>query len=312
MKKISLYIIMCIVIGLTSSCTKEKLHDSIFNTTPPQRNEFDTWLLDNYVKEYNIDFKYALDDNESDRSYNLIPADYEKSKKLAKIVKYLWLESYDEIFDKTGKNKDFMRKYAPKMIQLIGSSALNKDGTEVLGTAEGGIKVVLYKVNSIDPTNVPMLNEYYFKTMHHEFGHILQQTKVPPMEFNTITPTGYSSTGWFNRTNEQAWAMGFVSPYASFEPDEDFVEVIANYLTKSDADWQKMLNNNSVATDISGNKILDGAGKPTYYVTDKVKINQKLQLVKSWLANSWDINIDDLRAIIARRSANINTILNQQ
>lgn len=298
MKKISLYIILSIFIGLATSCSEEKLDKSIFDTTEEPRNEFDTWLFENYVKGYNIDFKYALDDNESDRKYNLIPADYEKAKKLAKIVKYLWLESYDEVFDKTGKNKDFMRKYAPKMIQLIGSSALNTDGTEVLGTAEGGIKVVLYKVNSIDPTNVGMLNEYYFGTMHHEFAHILQQTKVPPMEFNTITPSAYSSTGWFNRTEEQAWSMGFVSSYASSDPDEDFVEVIAKYLTKTDAEWLKMLNNKSIATDKNGNKITDGAGNPIYYVTDKEKINLKLQMVKAWLANSWDINIDDLKQLL--------------
>ena len=101
---------------------------------------------------------------------------YLKSKKLAKIIKYLWLESYDEIFDKTGKNKDFMRTYAPKVILLVGSSAINaSSSTEVLGSAEAGIKVILYKVNAIDPTDVEMLNEYYFETMHHEFAPYLHK-----------------------------------------------------------------------------------------------------------------------------------------
>ena len=68
-------------------------------------------------------------------SYNHIPAEVEKSKKLAKIIKYLWLESYDEMFDKTGVNKDFMRTYAPKVILLIGSSAINpSSSTEILGS----------------------------------------------------------------------------------------------------------------------------------------------------------------------------------
>ena len=101
------------------------------------------------------------------------------------------------MFDKTGVNKDFMRTYAPKVILLIGSSAINpSSSTEILGSAEEGIKVVLYKVNSIDPTDVEMLNEYYFETMHHEFAHILHQKKSYPTELTkypqptTLLPAG--------------------------------------------------------------------------------------------------------------------------
>ena len=121
--------------------------------------------MENYVKEYNIDFKYRFEDSEGDFTYNLIPADIEKSKQIALIVKKLWLESYDELFDSTRVNKDFMRTHAPKVIQLIGSSAINpSSSTEVLGTAEGGIKVLLYKVNSVDVNDVELLNNYYFGT----------------------------------------------------------------------------------------------------------------------------------------------------
>ena len=239
MKKILLYTLVIFLTGvMISSCSDDKFGESIFDTTPRERTEFDNWLLQNYVKEYNIDFKYRMEDIEADMSYNLIPAEVEKSKKLAKIIKYLWLESYDEIFDKTGKNKDFMRTYAPKVILLVGSSAINaSSSTEVLGSAEAGIKVILYKVNAIDPTDVEMLNEYYFETMHHEFAHILHQKKNYPTEYNQISAADYSSTGWQNRTEQQAWKLGFVTPYAGMEPQEDFVEVIANYLVKPDGFW---------------------------------------------------------------------------
>jgi len=96
MKKILLYALAIFLTGgMISSCSEEKLGDSIFDTNPPARTEFDNWLLRNYVKEYNIDFKYRLEDIEANMSYNHIPAEVEKSKKLAKIIKYLWLESYD-------------------------------------------------------------------------------------------------------------------------------------------------------------------------------------------------------------------------
>lgn len=293
MKMKYIYIIMMtfLLTGMFTSCSKEELGNSIFVVTPPERSEFDKWLLDNYIKGYNIDFRYYLDDIESDMSYNLVPADFDKSVKLAKIVKYLWIEAYDEVFDATGVNKDFMRKYAPKMIQLVGSPAVNPtNGTIVLGTAEGGIKVVLYNVNAIDPTNVAMLNQYYFHTMHHEFAHILHQTKTIPVEFKTITPSDYSPTGWHNRSDAEAWKLGFVTPYASNEPQEDFVETISTYLVKSDAEWNAMLTQAGSA----------GAAK----------INRKFDLAKTWLRTSWNIEIDQLRAIIAKRSANINNILN--
>lgn len=291
MKKILLYAMIVILTGSVASCYGDDLEKSIFDTTPLQRTEFDRWLLQNYVMEYNIDFKYHMEDIEADMSYNLIPAEVEKSEKLAKIVKYLWLESYDEIFDKTGRNKDFMRTHAPKVIQLIGSSAMKpSSGTEVLGTAEGGIKVVLYKVNAIDPADVGMLNEYYFQTMHHEFAHILHQKKNYPTEFNEISAADYSSTGWQNRTEMQAWKLGFVTPYAGMQPQEDFVEVIANYLVKPDGFWENMLTQ---------------AGEE-----GAAKIHTKFDMVKEWLMTAWNIDVDELRMVIIRRSANIDSILN--
>jgi hypothetical protein len=40
-----------------------------------------------------------------------------------------------------------------------------------------------------------MMNEYYFKTMHHEFVHILHQTKNYPKDFEQISAGNYSPHG---------------------------------------------------------------------------------------------------------------------
>ena len=294
MKNIFIVIFSFLLIVMSSSCSEENIGTSVIDTSSPHRTEFDTWILENYVKEYNIDFRYYLDDIESDMMYNLIPADLDKSKKLAKIIKYLWLESYDEVFDPTGNNKDFMRKYSPKMIQLVGCRAVNPNsGTSVLGTAEGGIKVVLYDLNSMDPTNIGALNKSYFHTMHHEFVHILHQIKPIPVEYKTITPSDYSPTGWQNRGTTQAQKLRFITPYASSEPQEDFAEMISSFLTMSDISWQKALED--AASDGS-----DGA----------IKINKKFEIAKNWLKTSWNIDIDLLKSIISRRSENISNILN--
>ena len=243
-----------------TSCNEDALSDnSIFDTETPERNEFDNWLLTEYVDPYNINFKYRFEDKESDQQYNLVPAEYGKSVALAKLVKFLWLQSYEELMDDNG---EFIKTYCPKIITLIGSKAYNPDShSVVLGTAEGGLKVVLYNVNELDTENpdVEILNEWYFKTKHHEFAHILHQTKDYPIEYNEITVGKYTGPSWTNLTEEEAFELGFISTYASTEPQEDFVEMIANYVTHNALWWRERM-------DMAG----DG----------KEALQQKLELVK--------------------------------
>ena len=267
------------------SCSEEDLDpNSIFGGTETGKvpNEFDTWLLENYTTPYNIEFKYRFEDMETDDTYNLVAADYDRSIALAKFTKYLWLESYEELL-----GPDFIRTYCPRLLFLVGSPAYNSDGSVVLGTAEGGLKITLYNVNSISLTsiNVQNLNEWYFKTMHHEFAHILHQTKNYPTEFNEITPSGYQPTGWVNVKEQQALDMGFVSPYASSETQEDFVEIIAIYVTNTPEYWDNMLSRASE----------EGRGY----------INQKLEIVKNYMTTTWGIDLDALRDIVQRRSQEV-------
>ena len=80
---------MCL--GMTS-CSEDELNpESIFesNETMPE-NDFDRWLKTNYVDEYNIQVKYRFEFNESDKGYNLVPAEYDKAVAIAKLTKYLW------------------------------------------------------------------------------------------------------------------------------------------------------------------------------------------------------------------------------
>lgn len=285
MKTLLSYSLILFFLGfLSGSCSEDKPEGTIFDPSEIKRNEFDLWLLDNYVNAYNIELKYRIDDMEIDQTYNLIPATLENSIKLAKLIKHLWLESYDEV-----AGIDFMRTYVPKVIHLIGSPAINAEQqTEVLGTAEGGIMVTLYKVNELDLDSIQNLNYYYFKTMHHEFAHILHQTKNYPKDFDKISTSDYSPTGWQNREEKEALQMGFVSPYASSEPQEDFVEIIAIYLTHSNKYWEELL---------------EKAG-PEGAAT----IQKKFTIVRNWLRTSWNIDINKLRNVVERRSSEIKNL----
>lgn len=231
---------MAAILSFTACSEDDLSSESIFSTTSqtPQ-TEFDAWLQKNYVEPYNIEFKYRFEYNESDTKYNLAPADYNKSIALAKLTKYLWLESYEELM-----GRDFIRTYAPKILNLIGSVAYDSNGGVVLGTAEGGMKIVLYNVNNLNYEKIDMdfLNEWYFVTMHHEFAHILHQTKNYPTAFNEISKSDYQSSSWVNLEDQEALEMGFVNNYASSEAREDFVQTIAFYITYSDEEWEALLN----------------------------------------------------------------------
>jgi substrate import-associated zinc metallohydrolase lipoprotein len=159
--------------------------------------------------------------------------------------------------------------------------------------AEGGMKITLYNVNNIDYENpaIEFLNYWFFKTMPHEFAHILHQTKPYPRDFNEISAADYQSESWVNIDDKDPnnhLKMGFISDYASRETQEDFVELIANYITHDQAWWDAQLKT---------------AGD-----TGKSKITAKFDMVRDWLKSAWEIDIEQLRDIVQRRSANVTRL----
>lgn len=272
-------------IGGFSACSEEDLNpNSIFDDTiANEKNELDIWLDENYLYPYNVDFKYRMDDVESDLNYNLIPIDYEMAKQMARAVKYLWFEAYDEV---GGIN--FTRQYAPKMIHVLGSWQYNSNGTITLGYAEGGLKVTLVGGNWLNPKDVDAMNEDYFKTMRHEFAHILHQTIDYPVEYNTLSEGHYSPSGWANRTDTEVAPFGFVTAYAGSEPGEDIAEVTASYLTFSDEQWATIQRN---------------AGEEGWAI-----IQEKIDIMKTYMQKSFNIDMDHLREIIDRRSEEIQDL----
>lgn len=299
-------IIFTLSLLLLISCSREdEFGPSIFDVEDhlvegSASYEFDSWLRQAYLQPYNLDFRYRMQDVGSDMDYNLVPTSFEKAQQMAKLVKYLWFDVYGTVV-----NPEFLKENGPRIIHLIGSPAYNPiSGTILLGTAEGGLKVTLYRCNEIDPTDVDMLNEYYFKTMHHEFAHILHQKRLYPVEFGMISQGKYNPLGWQYKTDSEAATLGFVSPYAGSQNREDFVEVIANYLVKSDAQWNEILRLASLPG-------VDSEGKelPDDRIKGELVILQKLDMAKKWLKDSWSIDLDSLRAEIIKRQLTINEVL---
>lgn len=272
--------------ALMSCSDDDPSSESIFPTTSPKRDAFDKWLLENYTFPYNVEMKYKMEDIESDMKYHLVPADSAKTAKLSIIMKYLWFDAYNEVV-----GPDFIKENMPRTIHFIGSPAYNSEGTMVLGTAEGGLKITLYMVNSLDDMTLKdydTMNTYYFHTLHHEFTHILNQ-KIPyDQSFKLITESGYVSGDWYTISDKTAHQAGFITPYAMVEPLEDFAEMLSGYVTMSQSEW---------------NAILADAG-----TTGAASISAKLDIVRNYMQESWNVDIDQLRAAVLRRASTLSAV----
>lgn len=280
------FLLITLFVTLFSACSEEPLNSvSVIKESQREENDFDRWILQQYVIPYNIEFKYRMEDIESNLNYNLTPADYNKSIQLAKLVDFLCLQVYDEV---TG-SKAFIRSYFPKMIHLIGSPGYRNNGTIILGTADSGMKITLYNVNAVDVKNVEQLNHYYFKVIHHEFGHILNQTRPYTSEFREISGNSYVMDSWNSiySSEDKSLPKGFITPYSSKDPDEDFVELLSVYVTSTPEAWASKIE-----------KAGDGS----------TIILAKFEIVYNYMLNSWGIDLNQLRDLVLRNQNQIGEL----
>ena len=303
MKKNILYILPLMLMALVlTSCDKDEIKsESVITADSYKMNQFDKWLEVNYVNPYNIDFKYRYEEIESDYNYYTVPAQMENSIVMAHLVKYLCIETYNEV-----AGIEFTRANFPKMFYLIGEWEYRNNGSYILGTAEGGRKILLAGINYLDyvlggqwgekENEADKLNHYYIKTIHHEFTHILNQTRDYPTSFRQVTPSSYVKDSQFEEPYVSAYLKrGFISAYAQTEPREDFAEMVSEYVTHSAEWWQEQLTAANTTWEED----------PDQTETGRALIEQKLDIVRAYMFDTWHIDLDQLRDCILRRQDNI-------
>ena len=242
MKLNKLIIPIALGVMTLASCTADDPDEnkSVIVTPNEEQTEFDKWLETNFAIPYNIDFKYRYKETESDYDYYTVPAKYEDAVKMAHLVKYLCVESYDEV-----AGTDFTRRYFPKMFFLIGEWEYRNNGTYILGTAEGGRKILLAGLNYLSDNikNGPeYMNRYYFKTIHHEFTHIMNQTKVIPPDFQLVTGKDYVGDMWSEEPYDKEFlSRGFITAYSQNSYQEDFAEMLSEYITHDAKTWENTM-----------------------------------------------------------------------
>ncbi len=261
----------------------------------------DKWLYDSLTVPYNIAVKYKWDQFEFDISRTLVPPDEDRVIPLWRVLNDVWIKPYV-----AEAGKVFFNKYSPKNFILAGSNSYNDNGSVILGTAEGGRKIVLYAVNKFrvkgDPgynpnTDSTFVKTFFIQTIHHEFGHILHQNVLYPQGFKKINPELYNGQNWINVSDGDAKKDGFVTSYASSNFDDDFVETIAILLVNGKTGFDYIVNSIPAGTSVNG----------TTRAQAQEYLRQKEAFVVNYFKQSYNI---DFYALQARcRTALSNYIL---
>ena len=215
----------------------------------------------------------------------------------------------------------FTQKYFPKEFFYIGEWEYKNNGTYILGTAEGGKKILLSGLNYLpqvltggyqgynDPASA--LNHFYIKTIHHEFTHILNQTKDFPVEFTQVTPTSYVTESWNTSAYGSFYRQrGFLSTYAQHSDREDFAECLSLYVTNTDETvqgWLEAAGREVTEADVKSDEFK--VSFPNLEVGQHFNGDQlilaKLAQVRKYMADTFNIDIDQLRAAVLRRQADV-------
>lgn len=230
----------------------------------------------------------------SDMAYYDVPADSAQSVELAHIIKYTCVEAYTQA---AGIN--FTRRYFPKLFSFLGEFEYENSGNIKLGTAEGGKKIRLLGVNHLDryKNNRAYLDEYYLKTIHHEFVHIVNQTKDYPREFGKVTPNDYVNDSWSSSKYGTGFEQrGFVTAYSQKEEREDIAEVVSTYIISTPAQWKAILAK-AVIKDDKGNAAKEQPGVTA--------INKKLEICKRYYKESFGIDLDKVRDAVIERENDV-------
>lgn len=223
----SSWLLVLILMVLVASCyPDESLDVPVYDPDINLESDLDIYIDENFTQEYNMAIRYRFEDRFIQPFQRVAPAALEVVRPMLDFIQYFWIEPYFEVEN----GEEFFRSHVPAEIVFLGGLIFNEDGTVTLGTADAGVQITFTNVNAIDPDDALWV-DLQLRTVYHEFAHIVHQEYKLPQAFETISPNGYTSPGsWFNLTEEEALQRGFVSPYATSSPNEDFAETVAFYL----------------------------------------------------------------------------------
>jgi substrate import-associated zinc metallohydrolase lipoprotein len=249
----------------------------------------DKWIYDSLTVPYNITNKYKWDQFELDLGHTVAPPMEQLVVPLLSSIKKIWSAPYVAEAGVT-----FFNKYSPKTLVMLGSYQYLANGSILLGNAEGGAKVRLFGVNYFrlkgmtgytPSTDSNFAKTFFYKTMHHEFAHILHQNILYPQEYKTITTGYYQYGNWINVSDADERRDGFITAYASSGFDDDFAEMVSVMLTEGKSGFDKIV-------------AAIPAGTSTYGTTQaqaQARLRKKETIIVAYYKNAWNIDFYSLQ-----------------
>lgn len=268
---------------LTGCYPDESLHLPVTQHPPLSETDLDQFIESNFREEYGMAIRYRFVDRYVKPTQRVTPPRLEVVKPMLDFIQTFWIDPYQEVQN----GEAYFRSYVPSEVVFLGGFIYNADGTVTLGTADAGAQITFTNVNGIDPTDKDW-EALQLHTVYHEFAHIVHQRNKLPAGFETISATGYTSAGsWFTLTDEEALMRGFVTPYATSSPNEDFAEVVATYTYNADF-ITEFLTDEPACADADCEARNNG----------RELIRQKLTAIKEHYVKVVGINLDEVRAAV--------------
>ena len=226
------------------SCDRntDSLTESQISVVPPIRSDLDVWLLENFVKPYNIDIRYKFNESDSNVA-RYLHSPYESNvRPFAELLQKVWIDPYNAV-----GGEDFIARFAAREFVFSGGFNFNPNvRTITLGFAEAGARITLFNLDFIDFTLLdfgPGIVSYInpIKTVQHEYGHILNQHIRVDVNYGLITRAGYTGQ-WFDFSLPVARSLGFITRYARNNERDDFVEMVSEMLIRPRADYDAIID----------------------------------------------------------------------
>lgn len=219
-------IILCSILLLTGCYPDETLNVPVTQTDVQLETDLDKFIETNFREKYGMAIRYRYVDRYVGPTQRVAPPRLDVVQPMLDFIQKFWVDPFLEVQN----GEAYFRSHVPSEVVLLGGFIYNDDGTVVLGTADAGAQITFTYVNAIDPDDKEW-EALQLQTVYHEFAHIVHQRHKLPADFEEISPAGYTSPGfWVSLSDEEALIRGFVSPYGTSSPNEDFAETVAFFL----------------------------------------------------------------------------------
>lgn len=286
MKLRRLYRHLIFIAGLAACYPSEELNVPVKDDQFSIETELDQYIEDNFTQEYGMAIRYKFVDNFVGPGQLVAPPRLEAVRPMLDFIEEFWINPYLDIEN----GEAFFRDHVPAEIVFLGGIIFNGDGTTTLGFADAGAQITLVDVNSVDLTDDDW-RERQFNIIYHEFAHIIHQRYKLPNAYETIAAEGYTGPGsWFVLDDEDALKRGFVSPYSTSTPNEDYAEHVAFFLFDPDFD--------SKFIDLETNCVTDDCVTRN---EGRVMIAEKMAAIKDHYQKVTGVDLESLRAAVQSR-----------